>query len=173
LITGKEVPAIASPVQELFLTRSPTSAEATVVPASPRALALIEEADLICYPYGSFYSSIVANLLPAGIGRAIVAVPCPKVYVPNWGNDPEQLGMTLADTVERLLAAVRVDAPEASTRSILRRVLIDSNNLDYTLKLDTERVQQLGVEVLDLPFAVHSGPDLDFERLAQLLVSLS
>jgi CofD-related protein of GAK system len=177
-ITGKEGPAIASPVERLFLTDSSDSPQPIEVPASRAALRQISEADLICYPYGSFYSSVLANLLPRGVGAAIVATRCPKVYVPNWGNDPEQLGMTLADTVERLLGAVRREAPEVKTRDVLQRVVLDSRHLQYALQLDVPRVEALGVEVLDLPF----GRDLalnstrqepDFTQLAELLVSLS
>ncbi|HEX2878346.1 MAG TPA: GAK system CofD-like protein, partial [Polyangiaceae bacterium] len=97
-ITGKEVPALASPIEELFLTRGFDSETPIAVPASAAVLQRITDADLVCYPYGSFYSSVLANLLPRGIGSAVAAVRCPKVYVPNWGKDPEQLGMTLSDT---------------------------------------------------------------------------
>lgn len=178
-ITGKEVPALASPIKELFLTSGFDSEEPIAVPASAAVLQRIAEADLICYPYGSFYSSILANLLPRGIGSAVAAVRCPKIYVPNWGNDPEQLGMTLSDTVQGLIDTVRLDAPEAGVRDVVRRVLIDSTHLDYSLALDVQQVEQLGIEVLDVPFAADAGftrdssTEPDFTRLAELLASLS
>jgi CofD-related protein of GAK system len=178
-ITGKEVPALASPIEALFLTRGFDSETPIAVPASAAVLQRIADADLVCYPYGSFYSSVLANLLPRGIGSAVAAVRCPKVYVPNWGKDPEQLGMTLSDTVQRLIDTVRLDAPEASVRDVVQRVLIDSSHLEYSLPLDVARVEQLGVEVLDVPFASDPGfakgspAEPDFTRLAELLVSLS
>jgi uncharacterized cofD-like protein len=178
-ITGKEVPALASPIEALFLTRGFDSETPIAVPASAAVLQRIADADLVCYPYGSFYSSVLANLLPRGIGSAVAAVRCPKVYVPNWGKDPEHLGMTLSDTVQRLIDTVRLDAPEASVRDVVQRVLIDSSHLEYSLPLDVARVEQLGVEVLDVPFASDPGfakgspAEPDFTRLAELLVSLS
>jgi CofD-related protein of GAK system len=172
-ITGKEVPPIAAPISEVFLTSRLDSERPIGVPASPKALALLAEADLICYPYGSFYSSVVANLLPQGIGRAIAAVRCPKVYLPNWGADPEQIGMSLSGSVERLLAAVRADAPEARQRDIVQRVIIDTHNLEYSLDLDVANVQALGVEVIDVPFAERVADENQFETLAKLLISLS
>lgn len=172
-ITGKEVPALASPIRELFLTRGFEFETPIAVPASAAVLQRISEADLVCYPYGSFYSSVLANLLPRGIGSAVAAVRCPKVYVPNWGNDPEQLGMTLSDTVQKLIDTVRLDAPEASVRDVVQRVLLDTAHLDYSLPLDVARVEALGVQVLDLPFAQRSEEELDFTGLAELLVSLS
>ena len=45
-------------------------------------------ADLICYPVGIFYSSVIANLLPKGVGDAILALTRPNVYIPNGGTDP-------------------------------------------------------------------------------------
>jgi 2-phospho-L-lactate transferase/gluconeogenesis factor (CofD/UPF0052 family) len=47
---------------------------------------LIREAELICYPMGSFYSSLIANLLPKGVGKAVSRNPCPKVFIPNTAN---------------------------------------------------------------------------------------
>ena len=46
---------------------------------------LISSAHIIVYPPGSFWSSVIANLLVQGVGRAIVGRDCPKVYVPNAG----------------------------------------------------------------------------------------
>jgi CofD-related protein of GAK system len=173
-ITGKQLPAIASPVTELFLTAGLDSQQPVEVAASSEALQQIAEADLICYSYGSFYSSVLANLLPKGIARAIVTTRCPKIYVPNWGTDPEQLGMTLADTVDCLIERVRREAPTATVRDVIQRVVLDSVNLDYSLQLDVERVRALGIEVIDVPFAAEQqGDELDFTRLAELLVSLS
>jgi CofD-related protein of GAK system len=172
-ITGKEVPAIASPIDALFLTRGFDSETPIAVPASAAVLQRIAEADLVCYPYGSFYSSVLANLLPRGIGSAVAAVRCPKIYIPNWGTDPEQLGMTLSDTVQRLIDTVRLDAPEASVRDVVQRVLLDTKHLDYSLGLDVARVEALGIQVLDLPFARRTSGEQDFTQLAELLVSLS
>ncbi|HEX2880817.1 MAG TPA: hypothetical protein VHO25_14900, partial [Polyangiaceae bacterium] len=84
-----------------------------------------------------------------------------------------------SDTVQGLIDTVRLDAPETSVRDIVQRVLIDSRHLQYSLPLDVSRVAQLGVEVLDLPFAADpsfakgSVAEPDFTRLAELLVSLS
>ncbi|HTM46477.1 MAG TPA: GAK system CofD-like protein [Polyangiaceae bacterium] len=173
-ITGREVAPIDAPIEELFITRRLSSQEAVSVSATSRALSLICSADLICYSYGSFYSSVVANLLPQGIGRAVASVSCPKIYVPNWGKDPEQLGMTLADTVERLIHAVRTDAPDAAVRDVVRTVLIDSKNLKYALPLDVERCAALGIQIVDLPFATKNADgEIDFTPLAETLLSLS
>ena len=42
-----------------------------------------------------------------------------------------------------------------------------------TIELDVERVERLGVRVLDLPLAGEEGARLDPTRLAEALVSLA
>ena len=49
---------------------------------------------MICYPIGSFYSSVIANLLPDGVARAVAENDCPKIFIPNTGVDKEMLGRT-------------------------------------------------------------------------------
>ena len=71
-------------------------------------------ADFICHPRGSQYSSLIANLLPKGVGAAISSADCPKIFIPNTGSDPEQNGMTLTGMVRtliKLLKKTRVNPP--------------------------------------------------------------
>lgn len=86
----------------------------------------ILSADLICYPFGSFFSSVIANLLPAGVGQAVSETPCPKVFIPNTLPDPECTGLSLPGQVHTLLRHLRADAPERITpEDVLNLVLID------------------------------------------------
>jgi 2-phospho-L-lactate transferase/gluconeogenesis factor (CofD/UPF0052 family) len=148
-------------------------------PVSPSAAqeirSLIREADLICFPTGSFYSSVLANLLPRGVGRAIADARCPKIYIPNMGEDPEQLGMTLGDSVQRILEAVRADAGEETpVDQIVNLVAIDSNAGTYQMPLDTSRVKEFGVELMDLDLVQSSRwPLIDASALAESLLSLA
>ena len=74
------------------------------LPIRNKITRLIHDADLICYPMGSFYSSLIANLLPEGVGKAISNVAVPKVYIPSTGkSDPETFGMTLMDQILTLI----------------------------------------------------------------------
>jgi len=77
LLTGKETPPLTRPVTELTLI-DPARGNTPVRPqVREKIRTAITGADLICYPVGSFYSSIIANLLPAGGGggREPGAVP--------------------------------------------------------------------------------------------------
>jgi CofD-related protein of GAK system len=175
LLTGKGQPVIRSPIVDLRLIDGldrPCRAEVTV---SEKSVRLIREADVICFPMGSFYTSVVANLLPAGVGRAVRAATCPKVYVPNTGRDPEQLGMSVSDAVSALLRHVRADAG-ADTRAedVVQHVVVDTANGDYQATLDLERLVELGVGVVDTDLVTDaSHPRIDRERLAEVLVSLA
>jgi CofD-related protein of GAK system len=174
-LTGKETAPIAAPVKKVWLTDDPARLEPAVTHISPGLETRIAEADLVCYPMGSFYSSVVANLLPGGVGRAVAKAPCPKVYVPNLGNDPESFGLGLAGAVRRLLAYLEADA-DAGTgpERLLDYVLIDSSRGAYPEPLGLGELDRLGVQVIDVPLVTSaSAPLLDEKRLVEWLVSLS
>ena len=143
--------------------------------ASERVCGEIRGADLICFPMGSFYSSVIANLLPGGIGAAIAQAVCPKIYVPNLGQDPEELGLCVADRVERLVDAVRRDAGDGTpVARILNAALVDCSADAYALPPELDRVRSIGVEVVDLRLVSDSShPWIDPNLLSAYLVSLT
>lgn len=164
-ITGKESKAIASPIRRLAITRSKPGAFGTpeeVRPlVSPLAATYIATADIICYPMGSFWTSVTANLLPEGVGRAIAGADCPKIYIPNTGNDPEQLGMSVASAVATLLETLRVDAGEtAPAPALLGKVLVDSQRGHYPGGIDAEGIRAQGVELVDMHLVNPEQPEL-------------
>jgi CofD-related protein of GAK system len=174
-LTGKEVAPIRAQVTQLRLVAAlddPTSAR---VSASERVCAEIRSADVLCFPMGSFYSSVIANLLPDGIATAICAAECPKVYVPNLGSDPEQFGLSVGAATERLVETVRREAgPQVPIEQILNAVFVDSAAGEYALPPELDRVRALGIDVIDLPLA-NAGDSrvVDPRRLAEFLVSLA
>ncbi|HWO14530.1 MAG TPA: GAK system CofD-like protein [Polyangiaceae bacterium] len=174
-LTGKEAAPIAASVQQLGLVRSlddPTPAAARIGDEVRRH---VEAADLICYPMGSFYSSVIANLLPGGVGRAITRAACPRVYVPNTGADPEQRGMTVASSVEALLRYVRDDAgADVPPSQVVNLVLLDRNEGNYALPVDVRALERMGVQVMSLTLVTEpSRSHIDPQRLAEALMSLS
>lgn len=152
---------LESPVTRLFLT--PWQKEcikpcAEMYPdADSRVLECIAGAGALCYPMGSFYTSVVANLLPHGVARAIAAVQCPKMYIANSGHDAEQCGHSVADRVKVILETLRRDAPDAPASALLHTVLVDTKNGIYSCGIDIDGIEAQGVEVLDLPL-VGSDP---------------
>jgi 2-phospho-L-lactate transferase/gluconeogenesis factor (CofD/UPF0052 family) len=124
---------------------------------------------------GSFYTSIVANLLPKGVGRAVQKNPCPKVYIPNTDRDPEAYGLDVAGQVEQLIAYLRKDDPDSIAPSqVLDFVLLDSKMGRYRGSFLQKRLRALGVEVIDTRLLTpESAPYIDSNRLIPILLSLA
>jgi CofD-related protein of GAK system len=174
LLTGKETAPIASPVKRVYLSQDARRPEPARAPIRRKIRDLVHGADLICYPMGSFYSSLVANLLPHGVGQAVADTPCPKVYVPNMGKDPEQLGMGVFNCVSTLLRYLQAGCDGPATREdLLNFVLVDTARGVYPGPLELDKVRRYGVEVIDAPLVSDaSAPLIDSALLAEVLLSL-
>ena len=162
-ITSRSKP-LSAPVKRLFLTSQMDAGVQNQfrecrVPLTALAATYIRAADLICYPMGSFYTSVLANLLPGGVGKAIAQAHCPKLYIANSGFDPEQRGQSVADRVAMLLTTLRRDTDESlETDKLLNRVLIDSQNGVYPGGIDQDSIAALGLELCDLPLVQAADP---------------
>jgi CofD-related protein of GAK system len=173
-ITSREVP-LSARIRELRLTSTIHAPEQLAhVEIDERTAELIGEAELICFPVGSFWTSVMACLLPRGVGRTVARAECPKVYVPNCATDPEELGLPPHDQVAVLLEQLRRDAGEHTpTQSLLHLVLVDSERGEYAGGLDIAAIEALGVEVVDTPLvSEESAPLIEPRRLVELLLSL-
>jgi CofD-related protein of GAK system len=185
LLTGKQSPPIASPVRRVYLgraARGPERAGTSIGPApagaaiSPEVAGIIRSADMICYPMGSFYSSLVANLLPSGVAGAVLEARCPKVFVPNPSGDPEQLGMGLGASVRRLAGYLLPDAVRPAsgggTTGVLDTLLLD-RGLGYAAPLGLDAVRGMGVKIVEAELALPGEPALfDGLSVAEALLTL-
>jgi CofD-related protein of GAK system len=174
-LTGKEVAPLESPVSRLFLSRQRDKPVPATAEMRKKNRRLIQQAELICYPPGSFYTSLIANLLPTGVGSAIAGTDCPKVYIPNLGHDPEQLGMTLDSSVQTLLDYLCTDiGDQCSSRKLLNFVLLDSKRGKYPSSISTPVMQELGIRIIDTRLISRkSAPYYDAELLVSALLSLT
>jgi len=171
-LTGKETAKLASPIARLYL--SDDTGRAVDQPIREKMRSLIHSAELICYPMGSFHSSLLANLLPRGVGQAVSQAACPKIYVPSTGEDPECLGLSVAEQVERLGQVLMADTPGIRLSDVLHFVLVDQNHGHYPGGLDLARIRNLGVEVIDCPLIGYGpSPDIDDRFLVPILLSLA
>lgn len=148
-ITGKELPALKHSINSLFLCRVDEDMKNGVVErvncrAKTDVLRKVSTSDLICYAPGSFYSSLVANLLPQGMIEQISHAQCPKVFVPSLGIDPEVPHMSLYD---RVLLLIRYLAREDSpVTDVLSTVLFDPQYTPLTA-LEEEQLKKLGLSL--------------------------
>lgn len=175
LLTGKEVAPITKKVHRVFLSDHAGVLSKIQVPIRNKTKKLIGQADLICYPMGSFYTSLVANVLPKGVGEAIKKNPCPKVFIPNTDHDPEMFGLSLVEQVERLIGYLKADAPRSiATEDVLNFVLLDTRGGCYSGRVSKQKLQDLGVEVIDCPLVTKKSKSyIDGERLVPILLSLA
>ncbi|KAL3895924.1 MAG: hypothetical protein SGARI_007308 [Bacillariaceae sp.] len=151
---------------------------------------LVASADLIVFPMGSYFASILINLLPKGVGRAIANRKCPKVYIPNTGFDFEMSGYTLVECVQRIIAMIRADHASSgsgrelvnpsvpSAKDILNFVLIDTVHCEYAVEIDKAAIVDLGVVVIDVPLvedpeSIVKSKRLDPTKVAEILISLA
>ena len=116
---------------------------------------------------GSFYSSLVANLLPTGVGDAVREADCPKVYVPNSGGDPEMKGLSAAGAAAPLFRHLAQGRSKPAPRdSLLNFVLVDRKNGDYGGPIDTQKIRRFGVEIIDADLTTEeSRPRLDATKV--------
>jgi len=175
LLTGKEVAPLTSPIKRLSLSKQLGKFTPAKSQLRKKNQKLIQEAELICYPPGSFYSSLLANLLPQGVGSAIAANEGPKVFIPNLGHDPEQIGMSLNHSLQRLMEYLRADvADNCPDEKLLNFVLLDSKNGSYSSPLSNNLVRELNIQVIDTPLiSERSAPYYDSEKLVSALLSLT
>ncbi len=173
LFSGNDI-GLPSPIKKIYLSESLEQANPTTPPIRKKITNLISQTELICYPMGSFYSSIIANLLPGGVCKAISENDCPKVYVPNAGLDPEQHGLTLDSMVETLIAYLKQGHESVPpVKTLLNFVLVDLGQENYPGPYELKKIEQMGVEIIDTQLVSEkSKPYIDEDLLSSALLSL-
>ncbi|WP_176695409.1 GAK system CofD-like protein [Phaeobacter sp. B1627] len=171
-MTGKESAPLGTRITRLFLSDGTRELPAEAVRLPKRNQKLIQASDLICYPPGSLFSSVISNLLPAGVGRTIAARPVPKVYIPSLGTDPECHGMRLSDQIAALLEPLRRDLGSCGeTTDLLTHVICD---MQVPAKELERAARDHPVTCHRLPLAKDGQPEhYDPNAVCSLLISLS
>ena len=174
-LTGKEQAPLTSPLKQLFLSADVEQRLPATAKLRKKNRKLIRNADLICYPPGSFYTSLIANLLPDGVGRAIASNDCPKVYIPNLGRDPEQIGMTMDSSIQTLLRYLSADTgAKHETGRLLNFVLFDSTVESQLNPVSADLLTKLGIQLIDTRLVSKPGVSFyDPELLVSALLSLT
>lgn len=141
-------------------------------PAYPPAIEAIDAADLVVIGPGSLYTSVIPNLLVAGITEALARTSACVVYVCNVSNQRgETTGMDAADHVAALLVhgcegiidTVIVHEP-AGARGPGAAPLVDASP---TVQ---DRIRAWGIGVIAAPLAAHAAPmQHDFGALCEVL----
>lgn len=171
---GKPESLARGRIDALELATELQGGKAIEVDADEFSLQMIDQAELIVFPMGSFFGSVLANLMPRGIGRAVWQSPCPRVYVPNAGDDPEMRGHTIASCVGKIAEFVSNDVGNRLAPSeVLDFVLVDSAGLSYEAPLDVAEIRKLGIEIIDTALADPADGLVDPRKLVEVLLSLA
>ena len=171
-LTGKETAPLKSPIRKLLLSGQLDEFVPATAEIRKKNRRLIEGAELICYPPGSFYTSLVANLLPERVSTSIASADCPKIYIPNLGHDPEQIGMSVESSALTLLDYL--NAGNGGGGKVLDYILLDSKRGKYPLPLPGAALRKRGIEVIDTRLVSNeSAPLYDRKLLVAALLSLT
>ncbi len=169
-ITGKELPSPKARIRRFFLSDGTAEVATSDIQLPKRNRRLIQKADLICYPPGSLFSSIGANLLPAGVGEEIANCQVPKVYVPSLGHDPECYGLTLTEQVGALLDILWRDAGrDTPATALMTHVICDLSVPEADC---TAVTRAFGIPCVRLSLADDTGDHYDATAFCDMLVSL-
>ena len=173
LLTGKQTSAIQSKVKNIYLSKEIPKPEE--VETSEKLRSLISQADLICYPMGSFFSSLIANLLPKGVGSTVARTKSPKIFIPNTYYDPECYGLSVNEQVQTLLQYLQKDLSNTGkNKNLINYILLDQNLNRYNGAIDFDMLQELNIEILQHELVTpNSEPGIDPERIQEILLSLA
>ena len=172
LITGKEVKPLEKKIKEIFLCKDLYSTDRVEIEVDDITKSLIKSADLICYPMGSFFSSLIATLIPKGISKAISDNPNPKVFVPSTYEDPELFGYSFEEHIRTLLKVLK--NKELSTEEVLNFVILDPNAPAYKDQIDLNLLKSLNIKpILTTLITPSSYPKIDPKKLCDALFSIA
>ncbi|MBN1150205.1 GAK system CofD-like protein [candidate division WOR-3 bacterium] len=172
LITGKETPKIKSRIKRIYLSSDPEGMKPFEIKIKPDISNLIKSADLICYPFGSFYSSLISNFLPLDVGKSILANPNTKIYVPNTYVDPEMKGLDLLSQIKTISEYLKICPKRVA--GVLNFVLLDTQNASYPFRIEKNKIEELGVKIIDTQLvSPQSYPKIDPKNLVKILVSMA
>ncbi len=142
----------------------------------PEVLQAIAQADLILIGPGSLYTSIIPNLLVAGVAEAIEKSPATCIYIANLMTQPgETRGYSVADHVRaiyqhtrRRLADWVVINHQAVSPAVARRYRADGAE---PVRADLGELQRMGLRcVFDDLLDEHGVVRHNRERLTRLLL---
>ncbi len=175
-ITAKETEPLNKKIVKLTLAEHQDTPESQ---ASSRIRKqnkrLIKEADLLVFPPGSFYSSLVANLLPKGVGKSALTSAAPRVFIPNLGNDPELFDTDLREQIDALNKAICDDAGRDADQAMsIDIVLTDSALHQGITPAILDYIEVRGIQLLDIDLRnARSTEHYDEQKLIEALLSLT
>ena len=126
------------------------------------ALEAIRRADIILLGPGSLYTSVIPNLLVAGVAEAIASSHALRIYIANiMTQEGETEGYTLSDHLKALFAHAQeglVDLCLANSTELPTQV-VERYRTEKAepIQIDWEEIERLGVQLTCRPLADENG----------------
>lgn len=164
------------PITRLSIVEQRDGAWVEVRPElNPLAERAIRRSSLIAYGMGSFYTSLVPNLIIDGMARTIRETKRPKVFIANLERDRETPGIKVSDMIRELHRYLREsDDRPGELHDYVNYVMVDRPAGDATgerIPVDLAELRSIGVEPIELPLERQPGVH-DGRLVAATLVSL-
>ncbi len=126
--------------------------------ALPEALEAIQRADLITIGPGSLYTSLITNMLVAGIPEALAAAHGARVYICNLMTQAnETLGLTASQHIEKIYDHARAPIFDYALVNVapISPVLLQRYAAEGAMPIepDIQRIEALGVRCIPGNFA--------------------
>jgi uncharacterized cofD-like protein len=166
------------PIRRLAIVKQQDDGEHVEVrpPVNTLAAEAIRKSALVAYTMGSFYTSIVPNLLVTGVAQVIRETKRPKVFVANLIQDQETPEMTVSMMLEDLHRYLKLSDPGPATmEDYVQYVLVGTHgdrSDDGRIPVDAEAIRRLGVEPIILPLEEGESGRHNPDLVAAVLLSL-
>ena len=135
---------------------------------------LIETATLVCYPMGSFFTSLVATISIDGIGEEIAKNPYPKAYIPNTTIDQENIGLSILDEINLILETLKKNNKGLNTQDLMNFIIVDGNHGERNFSDEQRKeIKNMGINIIDTDLLRDKKPLIDEKKLIPVLLSLS
>ena len=165
-ITAKETRSLNQKIINLALSGPSSTLDA-------KNHGLIIDADLIVFPPGSFFSSVIANLLPTGVGSAINESAKPKVFIPNLGIDPELYDTSLIEQIELLNQTINKDLSDSKETKAIDMVLTDSTLRSDIDKAFKDYLFSKQIRLIDVDLRGNHPLQYDESKLIEAMINIA
>lgn len=144
---------------------------------NPRVEEALSQAALLVFAMGSFFSSVLCNLLVGRLGQLVRESRAPRLLIANLRRDRETPELTVAEALRQLQRHLSAtDTGPAAVADYLDYVLVGTHGTSTEggrVPIELDAIQALGVTPIVLPLERTDRPGThDAELVARVLVSL-